>query len=442
MKKIVVGVIAVLGIAALAVPFGCGLVMERMVRETLGNFNTMYAASGQDISAEIVRYDRGYSSSEIEWKIKFGRMKAIYGVDEVVFVERAEHGLHGIVSNTSLEKNSWYTAFVSSRLAGQDPLHITTKFKFNGEAEATVALDAFVFQAERDLMAVRAGKIILASDQAFKKFVTDASWEGMEVAGKFGLGGTSLQSELTMISPYIWEGKVSMAVQKAEATEGNERFDLTNLKLDYLLKHDKDRNTLSASAEYGVDSLNIGAEKLEKVFARIGISGVDGKGYEEFMKLYTATMATLLGDIVAAKDDPGKMNQIIERRMAVSGIQIVAAGEKLLTEGLELRISDLHVQVPEGEIKGEVLLGLKKDMTFAQFIPVVNQPSLALEIFTLKSALSLPEKLAGDDAAILFSPVYPGMQGGLFVKDGVNIRHTAETRDGKLYLNDEEVVLQ
>ncbi len=441
MKKIVVGVVAILGIAALGVPFGSGLVMERMVRETLGNLNTMYTESGQDISAEIVRYDRGYSSSEIEWKIKFGRMKAIYGVDEVVFVERAEHGMSGIVSNTSLEKNSWYTDFVSGRLGGKDPLHITTKFRFNGEVEATVALDAFVFQAEQDSFAVRPGKVMLASDQTFKRFVTDASWEGMDVAGKFGVGGASLKSDLTKISPYIWEGKVSMAAQKVEATEGIKHFDLTNLMIDYLLKYDKDRNKLSASAEYGVDSLNVGAQKIDKVFARTGINEVDGKGYEEFMKLYTATMAALLGDIVAAKDDPAKMNQVIERRMAVIGIQIVAAGEKLLTQGLELRISDLHVQVPEGEIKGDVLLGLKKDMTFAQFIPVVNQPALALEIFTLKSAVSLPEKLVGD-AEILFAPVYPGMRGGLFVKDGVNIHHKAEIRDGKLYLNDQEVVLQ
>lgn len=441
MKKIVVGVVAILGFAALGVPFGSGLVMERMVRETMANLNTMYAESGQDISAEIVRYDRGYSSSEIEWKIKFGRMKAVYGVDQVVFVERAEHGMSGIVSNTSLEKNSWYTDFVSGRLAGKDPLHITTKFNFTGEVEATVALDAFVLQAEQDSMAVRPGKVKFASDQAFKKFVTDASWEGMEAAGKFGVGGASLKSELTMIAPYIWEGKVSMAVQKAEATEGVEHFDLTNLMVDYLLKFDKDRNKLSASAEYRVDSLNIGAEKIDTVFARIGINGVDGKGYEEFMKIYTATMGTLLGDIVAAKDDPAKMHQVIEKRMAVIGIQIVAAGEKLLTQGLELQISDLHVQVPEGEIKGDVLLGLKKDMTFAQFIPVVNQPALALEIFTLKSAVSLPEKLVGD-AQMLFAPVYPGMQGGLFVKDGVNIHHKAETRDGKLYVNDKEVVLQ
>jgi hypothetical protein len=80
-------------------------------------------------------------------------------------------------------------------------------------------------------------------------------------------------------------------------------------------------------------------------------------------------------------------------------------------------------------------------MTFAQFIPVANQPDLALEILSLKSAASLPEKLVGD-ASMLLAPFYPGMQTGLFVKDGESIRHTAETKDGKLFLNDNEVVLK
>lgn len=441
MKKIVAGVAAILGVAALAVPFGSGLVMERMVRETLGNLNAVYAERGQDIRADIVRYDRGYSSSELEWKITFGKMKAIYGVDEVVFVERAGHGMGGIVSSTSLEKNSWYTDFVNGRLGGRDPLHITTKFRLNGAVEATVALDAFDFRTEQDAMTVRPGRVTLATDQTFKKFTAEASWEGMAVAGKFEVGGASLHSDLTMISPYIWEGMVSMALHKAEASQGAEHFDLSKLKVDYLLKYDRERNMLAASTEYGVDSLNIGAEKIDQVFARIGINGVNGRGYEEFMKLYTATMANLLGDIVAARNDPARINRAIERRMAGIGMQIVAAGEKLLTQGLELRVSDFHVRVPEGEITGDALLGLKKDMTFAQFIPVINQPALALEIFTLKSAVSLPEKLVGD-AQMLFAPIYPGMQGGLFVKDGLNIHHKAETRDGKLYVNDQEVALQ
>ena len=126
--------------------------------------------------------------------------------------------------------------------------------------------------------------------------------------------------------------------------------------------------------------------------------------------------------------------------MAEVGFQIVAAGEKLLTKGLELQISDLHLQLPDGEITGDVTISLKKDMTFTQFLPVVSQPALALEIISLKSHVTLPEKLVGD-APMLFAPVYPGMQTGIFVKIGQSAEHKAETRDGKLFLNDKELVL-
>jgi len=215
---------------------------------------------------------------------------------------------------------------------------------------------------------------------------------------------------------------------------------LANVKVDYILSYDKGRNTLSAKAAYGADSLSVGPDTISKIFARIGINGVDANGYEEFMKLYTATMSAILGDITAAKDDPEKMKQILEKKMAVVGFQMVAAGEKLLTKDLQLQISDLHLQLPDGEITGDATISLKKDMTFAQFIPVVSQPALALEILSLKSNVSLPEKLVGD-APMLFAPIYPGMQTGLFVKNGASVLHKAETKDGKLFLNDKELVL-
>lgn len=441
MKKIIIGVVVILGIAALALPFGCGLVMERIVREAFGNLNTLYSKSGHDVSVEIVRYDRGYSSSEIEWKIKFGRLKALYGVDEVVFIDRAEHGMNGIVSTTSLEKNVWYMNFVANKLAGKDPLHITTNYKLTGGIEVTTAIDAFAIQAENKIVTVKPGKIVVASDKEFKKFTSEASWEGMVVAEQLSIGGISMKSALTMMSPYIWDGNVSMILQNMQIKEGGENFDLANLKVEYVLNYDKEQNKLSAKAEYGIDTLNFGPDKISKIFARIGINGVDAKGYEEFMKLYTATLSAILGDINAAKDDPDKMKQVLDKKMAMVGFQMVAVGEKLLTKGLELQLSNFHIEVPDGEITGDVTISLKKDMTFAQFIPVVNQPALALEIVSLKSNASLPEKLVSD-APMLFAPIYPGMQTGLFVKNGRAALHKAETRDGKLFLNDKELVLK
>ena len=440
MKKIIIGVVVIFGMAALAVPFGYSLMMEHVVRETFSNLNTMYAKSGQDISAEIVRYDRGYTSSEIEWKIKFGRMKALYGVDEVVFVDRAEHGLNGIVSNTSLEKNAWYTDFVKNRLAGKDPLHITTNYKLTGGLETSVAVDAFALQGEKVPFTVKPGKIVVNCDKEFKVFTSEASWEGMQAGEQFSLGGASLKSALTMMSPYIWDGNVSMALQHAQMLEEGETVNLENLKVDYVLKYDQANNALSANAAYGADGLSVGPDKISKISAKIGLTGVDAKGYEDFMKLYTATMSTVLGDMTAAKDDPARMKKVLEKKMAAVGFEMAAAAEKLLTKGLELQISDLHLEVPDGEITGDATITLKKDVVFSQLIPVVSQPALVLDIIALKSHLSLPEKLVAD-APMLFAPIYPGMQTGLFVKNGASVLHKAETKDGKLYLNDKELVL-
>ena len=440
MKKISIAVVVVFAVAALAAPFGCGVVMERMVRQAFDNMNKRYADTGHDVSAEIVRFDRGYTSSEIEWKIKFGRLKALYNVDEVVFIDRAEHGFGGIVSKTSLEKNPWYTDFVKNKLAGKDPLQISTNYKFSGGIETSVAVDAFTLQVENQTIAVKPGRVVVAGDKDFKQFTSDGTWEGMAVAEQFSLGGAALKSSLTMMSSFIWDGNVTMTLQNAHFQEGGENVDLTNMKLEYFLHFDKEANKLSAKAEYGVEGLQAGPDKVSNVFARLGINGVDAKGYEEFMKLYTATVSSILGDINNAKNDPEKMKQVLESKMTAVGFQLVAAGEKLLTKGLELQISDLHLQLPDGEIKGDITVSLLKDMTFAQFIPVAGQPALALDIIALKSNASLPEKLVGD-APMLFAPMYPGMQSGIFVKESPNVLHTAETKDGKLFLNGKEVLL-
>jgi hypothetical protein len=119
---------------------------------------------------------------------------------------------------------------------------------------------------------------------------------------------------------------------------------------------------------------------------------------------------------------------------------MMAVYEKLLKAGLELQVADLAIKLPEGDITGGVTLRLLKDMTFMQFAPIVDQPELLFDIFYLKSDLSLPVGLVGDNPKLL-TPVFPGMRTGLFVKSGNNLVHTAETTDGKLIVNSEEVVL-
>ena len=156
------------------------------------------------------------------------------------------------------------------------------------------------------------------------------------------------------------------------------------------------------------------------------------------MQLYTEMANTILQEITAAEDDPEKMKTVFQEQMGRTQFQMMTAYESLLKKGLEFQISDLHAQLPSGEVKGDAVLSLNKDMTFAQFIPLVHQPELVVDVFSLKSDVSLPAELVGDNPDLL-SPIYPGMQTGLFVKNGENLTHKAETRDSKLYLNGLEV---
>jgi hypothetical protein len=130
----------------------------------------------------------------------------------------------------------------------------------------------------------------------------------------------------------------------------------------------------------------------------------------------------------------------MNQQMAAIGFQMMAAYEKLLKAGLEFRRSDLRVNLPAGNIKGDVTLRLLKDMTFMQFAPLVAQPELILDIFYLKSDVSLPVNLTGENPRLL-APVYPGMQTGLFVRNRDNRVHQAEARNSKLMVNGRKVVL-
>ncbi len=441
MKKIIVGILLLIIIAGVGAPVVNGLLMEKVVKQSFNNLNTMYSDTGADVSAEIVRYDRNLYSTEIEWKLKLGSLKTVYGVDEIIFVDRAEHGFTGIVSTTSLEKNKWFTDFVSKKLDGKNPLAITSEYKLSGQFASTVTLDEFVLPVDGELIDIKAGQAVFGCDEQLNNFSSEASWDGFSVPKKMKVDGISIASQLEKISTYVWDGTLSFGIEKSKIEGGLEQVELTNFKGDYSLDVDKEENTLSIVTTLGADHLLAGTRKIDDSFVRIGLVNLDIPGFEEFMKLYTEMANTIFKDIAAAEDDPERMKTILQENLTRSQFQLISAYEHLLKKGLEFQITDLHALLPEGEIKGDAALSLNKDMTFTQFFPLLQQPELALDIFSLQTDVSFPAVLVGDNPMLL-SPIYPGMKTGLFVKEGANLVQKAETKDGKLYLNGLEVNLK
>ena len=440
MKKAVVAILVLIIGVVLAVPFAGGLILEKTIRNAFDEVNGIYAETGTGYSLEIIDYDRGYLSSVIHWKVDLGILKSIYPVEEVVFVDHARHGFTGVTSATSLEKNPWYADFVEQRLQGRDPLHITTRYRLSGSIESTVALDPFSFALDGETLDVSGGSMVMTTDRNLENFTSAGTWDGLSAGKTMTIGKTIMASTLKRVSPYIWAGNIGYQMRRIDVRDKTTPFELVDLQGDYTLSVSDDRTKSAMDARFSLGGMTAGNKTIGKASLRVAVSGLDTEGYEAFMKQYTRSIGEVLGGVAAMDKGSQADQEAVKRQVAMLGFQMMAAYEKLLKQGLEVRISNLAVKLPEGDISGSLTLRLLKDMTFVQFAPVAAQPDLLFGIFYLKSDLSLPAGLVGENPKLL-TPAFPGMQTGLFVNNGGNLVHRAETVDGKLILNGVEVAL-
>jgi len=441
MKKFLAAVVVILVAAGLGAPFASGLVAERQFREKVDKINKLYGDAALGITVDITRYDRGFSSSEVEWKLNLGKMSAFYGVKDVVLYDRVQHEMTGVVVETTLTKNPKYEEIVKNRLAGKDPLHITSRYSLSGELTTTATLDAFVVNVDGQTLEVKPARMVTTVDKELKHFASEGTWEGVAMNGVGSVDGVSMKSDLTMETIYLWNGTAAMVAKSGRVEDVNGPFSLDNLKIKYVSEYDKGNNKLAGKVEYGADKLVAGEKKVENAFVRLAMKGINASVYEELMRQYLAAFNKILADTGVNAQDPEQWEKALEQQMGQIGMQLMGTAEKLLANGLEFQISDLRFTLPEGEVKGGLRVGLNKDMTFVQFIPLANQPELALQIFSLQSNCSLPKQLLGGDPALL-EPAFPGMQTGLFVEKGQWAEHKTEIKDGKLLLNDNVVQMQ
>ncbi|MFH2092490.1 MAG: DUF945 family protein [Pseudomonadota bacterium] len=442
MKKFAIVFVLLILFAGIGMPYVNGLMMNKAVTHAMANINQMNADSGSDIKLEMIAYNRGFYSSVVEWKIDFGSLSNVYGVDDLVFVETAIHGYKGVVSQTSLEKNQWFSNLLAQSLGGENPLHIQTVYPLKGDIVSTLVMDAVSFEKEGVRIELKPARFSLSMDRELTGFRSDLNWKGCEVPGKLKLDQIVVTSEMKKISTYIWDGQALFNVGDFWLQDGQNQMKAKHIKVRNFQDYHEDTNRLSMGIELGVDLFSEnGTDELKDGFVRIRINQMDAHGYEQIAKLYTALVHDMIKTMGERGFDPDNMEALFERKMAGSGLQVLAEAEKLLKKDFEIQISDLKARLPLGKIEGSLSVSLKKDMTMTGFLPVMMQHSMVLDIFSLQSKLILPATMVGENSSLL-NPIYPGMQTGLFVKQGDMMTHEAQTRDGKLFINTKQVALQ
>ena len=440
MKKIVSVVVVLLVVAGCSAPFVNGLLAERQFRAILTKCNSMYADATLGAKLEIIGYDRGYASSVVKWKYSLGPLSPLYGVQEVVFTDHFKHGLTGVTGTTSLMDNPKYAEFVKTKLGGKDPLHITTRYLPLGNCDVTTILDAFSIKIDAQTLQIKPAQMVVKADRQLKKFAYNGSWDGLAVDNLAALDGVSLEADLQMDSIYLWKGYATMGAKGGWVKEGKDPFSFTNLKVNYVSDFSKEKNRLSNTMEYSADALAVGENKIDNAFVRLALNNVNASAYEELLQLYMTALNQAISSAGVDAQDPKQVEKAVAQQMKLVGMQLLGVVEKMMTKDLEVQISDLHFTLAQGEVSGDLRVGLKKDMTIGQFAILAQQPTLGYDIFSLQSRCSLPTQLLGGDR-VLLEPMFSGMQTGLFVENGQRVEHKAEIKDQKLLLNDKEVQL-
>lgn len=441
MKKIIIALGIIVILFGAGTPFINGFILEHIVLESIDNINRMYADSGQDTKLEVQKYNRGFASSTIEWRIDLGSLSSLYGVDEIIFLEKAKHGFTHVTSETSLEKNPWYNDFVQTKLAGKDPVHIHTRYSLSGDIDSEVKTDKFDLQDGKNIAQVMPATILFTMDKGLTRISSKVNWDGARIEEILSIGKVKASSKMNKISTYVWDGTFSFDVEHVSGQDEKSSIDISRLSGQSTVEYNEEKQTMSLVVGCGLDRFSENTtDHIKDAFAKLELNNIDVEAYEGIMKLYSGVMNDVVDTGTGNRRSPQEVEREMLRQMAGASTQATAEFEKMLKKDFEIRISDLKATMPQGELKADISLGLKKDMTVAGFLPVLMQPSVVLDIFSLSSDVRLPFEIVGENPALLY-PQFPGMQTGLFVRDGDYLFHSAEIQDGKLLLNQKEFIL-
>lgn len=437
MRKVIIALLVVV-VIVVAAPFVNGLMMERAVHQYLDNVNQMYDEMNYDLSFELVDYQRGYSTSTIEYRVKFPQLQMLYGFDEIVIVDQAKHGLTEVVAKSTFEKNPQYSSFLEKYFDGYNPLSIITTYSLFGDIETIMEWEECSLAVEEVQIQIKPATFLFGSDMELSHLSYEGTWEGLFIDDVVRIDPLTIDWHADRISTFLWDGNGTIALSGMEGLESKQQFELKNLSVGYDLNYNEAENSISTSVSYGLDMAEIQGNLLEDGFIRFGIENIDATDYEELIIIYMDMFNSIGQQLQAAGDDAEEQQRILEEQMMANSFQLMASLEKMLKKGLSIEMSDIKADVKEGEIRGRIKLGLIENVTFAQMMPAANNPMLLLDYISLESELQLPSVLVGDNP-MLITPVYPGMQTGLFELNGEYLTHSAETRDKKLFLNGEEV---
>ena len=425
-------------LAGLGFPFIKGMVLERAVRQSIDELNQDYTGEAHGTRIEILAWDKGWKRSTVTWRIQSAALSAASGIDHLILVDGVDHGYSSkIVSATDFTKNSWYKKGMERFLDGKNPLTVQTMYTLAGDIRSKVNIKAFSTIRGTDAIAVKSGSAVVQWQQKEKRLNAQLLWDGFKIDGKLGLGKVKLTASVAKTDRLIWEGTNDFSIDSAIMTHDDHSRSFKNFSARYTISYNETNTTVSIHAKAGLDLLASGREDIRNMGVTLELKNLDSRAIERIIesnRMETSDWVTILSHSKGP-------DQVVQNWLEGLRQALTDNWELFLKKGCEVHIKGLTATLVEGNISADMSLGLKKSMTLTGFLPVLMRPSKIADIFLLDSRISIPYQLVGYKPYLL-EPFLDIMPTGLFVGDGPDLVHQAQIRNGKLFLNQQEVVLE
>ena len=444
MRRILVFVILFFIAAGLVYPYIKGLVLRHEIKQSVEKFNnrlTDSVTSGSIRSITINHYETRYAESDIEWVVKTQCLNPWFDINDIILLDRMTHTFSNkVVSQTSFEKNLPYQKWVDQYLNGKDPLNITTEYFLSGDIKSFVTMDEFIIKNGTDTFHVKSGKVQFEFYKDLEQVVLNLSWNGIKMPGILRIDPLQITCQMKKANGKIWEGTAQFGVNGFTLFSLENPLALKELTGEYRSVVDENLSMVSIDLSAAIHSWASKMWNFSSGRGKLMLHNLDADGVVQFIRLYRDSRTDFLRQAFLLDMDSPAMERMVKQEITKLGAHFMDVYEMFLRKGLKIHLKEFHVTVPEGDIRADVRLALKKSMTRSGFLPVLLKPTRALDIFSLKSDIGMPDNLV-KDPTMLTSPPFGQMKSGLFVFKENRLEHQAEIRDNGLWLNNNAVEL-
>lgn len=427
MNKLVgVGLVG-LGAIALGGPYISGTQAESQYHQAIASLN---AQSG--VTAISEGYEKGYLSADSVTLVRFDSSDLDDEIpQEVRFKTHFSHGIYSVKAVSHLVLDDETTEELKEVLGEAQPLEVVTTVNLFGDASVVATTPKIDYVEPDGLEKVTISEFEMTVDvpSDLKQVTANIDWPGMSMTGEDGTDVTVGQFKMTQtgsqLTDYLWASDMTLTLDGVSAKEAGQSFDLKNLKMSSVTE-ETTKGRIDSGFDMSIDSVKLNGEEFKNqklVFSLKDLAMVEFDALmETFDKLEETSQIT----------DPQQQAMAQMEQFARVGQDVTA----LFNKGLQIDISELFVNTPQGDVKGMLHIEQpESDVT------VSAGPGALLQTTKGQMTLTAPALLLENAGPEMMQQLEGLLAQNLIVKDGEVYKTEAKLESMVININGTEMPL-